>query len=87
MVDSRQMNTMKVILIFYDLGQCKDGQIEQFSVFSSSDENSSAIIKITIRANTSPNLKNLPPMLYNILALEPKDAMRRFTQRIDMIPR
>jgi len=72
-------------VIFYDLGLGKDGQIEQLSAFSSGGENFSAIIKTTVRANTSPKLKNLPPMLYNALASEPKDAMRRFIKWIDMI--
>ncbi|OJJ84623.1 uncharacterized protein ASPGLDRAFT_35110 [Aspergillus glaucus CBS 516.65] len=82
---SRQLDTKMVTVIFYDLGLGKDGQVEQLSAFSISGEHFSSIIKTTVRANMSPNLKSLSPMLYNALASEPKDAMRRFIQWIDMI--
>ena len=48
-----------VTVIFYKLGLSKDGQVEQLSVFASTGENFSAIIRTTFRANTNLSLKNI----------------------------
>ncbi|KAJ5544142.1 hypothetical protein N7494_005421 [Penicillium frequentans] len=78
----QDLNESKITLIFYDLGLSRDGEIEQLSAFTEGGDNFSTLIRTAVRANTSPNLKVLPPMLYSALASEPLDAMSRFIQWI-----
>lgn len=83
-VDARQgLNTDTTTVIFYDLELSRDGQVEQLSAFTDMGENFSAFIRTSVRANTSPILRNFDPMLYNALASEPMDAMARFIKWIE----
>lgn len=77
-----QVDVSKITVIFYDLELSKDGQVEQLSAFADTGENFCVYIRTTVRTNTSPNLRNLPPMIYSALASEPMDAMSRFIEWI-----
>ncbi|KFH48315.1 hypothetical protein ACRE_009460 [Hapsidospora chrysogenum ATCC 11550] len=63
----------------------RTAQIEQLSAFTDTGENFSVYMRTTVRTNTSPNLRALPPMLYNALASEPMDAMKRFNSWIKLM--
>ena len=80
-----RLNDDLITVIFYDLELSRDGQVEQISAFADTSESFSAYIRTTVRTNTSPNLRNVPPMLYNALAFEPMDAMSRFIEWVRMI--
>jgi hypothetical protein len=80
-----QVDDFKMTIVFYDLELSKDGQIEQLSAFTDTGENFSVYMRTTVRTNTSPNLRALPPMLYNALASEPMDAMKRFNSWIKLM--
>lgn len=73
-----ELDETRTTVIFYDLELSRDGQIEQLSAFTDTGMNFSTYIRTTVRTNTSPVLKTIPPMLYNALAAEPMDAMSRF---------
>jgi hypothetical protein len=80
----RSINTDRVTTIFYDIELSKDGQIEQLSALTDSGSSFSLFIRTAVRTNTSPNLKQIPPLVYSALAYEPKDAMESFIRWIKL---
>jgi len=78
------VNTDKITTIFYDIELSKDGQIEQLSALTDTGSSFSLFIRTAIRTNTSPNLRTIPPLVYNALAFEPKDAMENFIRWIKL---
>lgn len=78
------LNDNVITVIFYDLELSRDGQVEQLSAFADTGENFSVYMRTSVRTNTSPSLRSIPPMLYNALASEPMDAMSRFIEWIRM---
>ena len=65
-------------LIFYDVELSRDGEIEQIGARSSTGEDFNAIIRTSVRTNSSPLLKTIPPEIWNILVTEPRRAMECF---------
>jgi len=73
----------RLTVIFYDIELSKDGQIEQLSAFTETGESFSTYIRTSVRTNSSPALKSIPPWVYNALATEPKDAMKSLISWIE----
>lgn len=70
-------STKDMTLIFYDIELSRDGEIEQIGACSESGETFSAIIRTSVRANTSPILSKITPGVWNMIAAEPKGTMER----------
>ena len=65
-------------LIFYDIELSRDGEIEQLGACAQSNVDFSAIIRTSVRSNSSPFLRQIPAKTWNVLAEEPRSAMMRF---------
>jgi len=65
-------------LIFYDIEMSRDGEIEQLGACVQPSIDFSAIIRTSVRSNSSPFLKQIPAKTWNVLAEEPRSAMMRF---------
>ena len=65
-------------LIFYDIELIRDGEIEQLDAISETGDTFSAIVRTSVRSNTSPILHQIPAELWNVLVEEPKTAMTSF---------
>ncbi len=72
------MDPLKTTVVFYDIEVSRDGQIEQLSAFAESGERFSTYMRTSVRTNTSPILRSLPPWVYSAMATEPKEAMTSF---------
>ncbi|PYH76416.1 hypothetical protein BO82DRAFT_359133 [Aspergillus uvarum CBS 121591] len=74
-----------ITVIFYSLQLSANGQVEQLSAFALTGENFSAVIKTTIRATQSPNLKVIPPEIFDVIAEDLTAAITRFLQWTRMV--
>lgn len=80
-VEARIKNTAaheNTILIFYDIELSRDGEIEQLGACTESDKTFSAFMKTSVRTNSSPFLKAIPPEYWTMLAEEPRVTFARF---------
>jgi len=64
-------------LIFYDIELSRDGEIEQIGACTEAGESFSALVRTSVRTNTSPFLKTISPKYYSLVPDEPGDVMRR----------
>ena len=70
-------------LIFYDLELSRDGEIEQIGAWSDSNKNFSSVVRTTVRTNTSPHLRVIPPAIWAAFVAEPAAAIRDFISWIN----
>ncbi|KAH7001762.1 hypothetical protein B0J12DRAFT_747794 [Macrophomina phaseolina] len=80
---SMMVDTDKITYIFYDLELSRDGEVEQIGAHTSTGINFSAFVRTSVRTNTSPLLRSIPPMIYSVMASEPKTAILRFIEWIN----
>lgn len=66
------------VLIFYDIELSRDGEIEQLGACTESGKTFSAFMKTSVRTNSSPYLKMIPPEYWTMLAEEPRVTFARF---------
>ncbi|PYH99203.1 hypothetical protein BO71DRAFT_235395 [Aspergillus ellipticus CBS 707.79] len=83
--DSLCVDLSMITVIFYSLQLSANGQVEQLSAFALTGENFSAVIKTTIRATQSPNLKVIPPEIFDVIAEDLTAAITRFLQWTRMV--
>lgn len=76
------IDTGRTTIIFYDLELSRDGEVEQIGAYTSTGEHFSAFIRTSVRTNTSPLLRSIPPMIYSAMASEPRTAIKRLIEWI-----
>lgn len=79
-----KLKSTTMIVIYYNIGLSKAGEVEQLGAYTSTGEVFSAFIRTSSRANTSPVLRQIPPIIYSALASEPKDVYERFVKWLRM---
>ena len=75
---SEASRTADLTLVFYDVELSRDGEIEQIGARALTGESFSAIVRTSVRANTSPILRSIPPEMWNVIAAEPASVIEDF---------
>lgn len=79
---SAEIGRAQKVVIYYDIELSRDGEIEQLGAHASSGGVYSAFMRTSVRTNTSPVLRRIPPMVYAALARDPPDIYVRFIEWI-----
>ncbi|KAL9122245.1 MAG: hypothetical protein Q9187_001197 [Circinaria calcarea] len=77
--------TENTTFIFYDIEVTSSNEIDQLSAVTVTGEHIDLIIKTSSRRNRSPIISKFTPMVYMMMAVEPRVAMERFVMWVNMI--
>jgi len=85
-IEARTKNTLmaqNTVFIFYDIEVTSKMEIEQLSACAVSGQHFTTAIKTTTRRNNSPILSKFSPMVYMMVATEPRTAFENFTMWVN----